>query len=219
MNCPNGHSNQGGDKFCTTCGLQISSIPSTPPNPIQQPAYRPDPYQTQNPYTPSSPGNQGWGMPTQQPGYTTAQPSGGNGATKAIISVISIIGVIAVVAVVAIAASGGSTPFVQPKEDIEVSMTIFPSGFSSSGCPPSFGYSDVAGSTVTITDETGAVLGTGRLPSFGEGSYTCKYSTTIYGVKADSQTYYLEIGRRGRISSTKAELVSNSWAFGATLGL
>lgn len=67
----------------------------------------------------------------------------------------------------------------------------------------SLGYSDIGtGTQVTVTDESGTVLGIGDLGQQGQ----CRWSFLVLNVPAGHRFYGVGIGRRGTIQYTEAQL-------------
>jgi hypothetical protein len=89
---------------------------------------------------------------------------------------------------------------------------------TSSDCRGGGGYSDIApGTPVTVRDETGKLLASSSL-GVGTGTVTrCTFTFTLKGVPEVS-FYSVEVGRRGQISNSLADMQANGWRFGLTLG-
>lgn len=87
-------------------------------------------------------------------------------------------------------------------------------------CSPSSGYSDIGSSTpVTLKNESGTLIGSTSL-GFGTGSgSTCTWSYSFPGVSTDFTYYTVSVGRRGDITNSHSEMVTNGWKFSTSLGL
>jgi hypothetical protein len=86
------------------------------------------------------------------------------------------------------------------------------------GCTGTGGYDDVqAGLQVTVSDQTGTVIGNGALGSgetIGEG---CQFRFQVDNVPL-ATFYRLEVGRRGEISYSLDQMKRASWSAALTLG-
>jgi hypothetical protein len=82
------------------------------------------------------------------------------------------------------------------------------------------GYSDIkSGVSVTVRDGTSAILATGSL-SDGQRSATggrCTFTFRIPNIK-QADFYSVEVGRRGSLSYSFAEMRSNNWSVAFSLG-
>lgn len=84
----------------------------------------------------------------------------------------------------------------------------------------SWGYFDIPGAEVVLSVD-GAEVSYAEYPSFGTDSIlSCNFETTFYDVPTNGSFYEFSMssGRRGTITKTKEEMVSNGWAFNLTLG-
>jgi hypothetical protein len=85
-------------------------------------------------------------------------------------------------------------------------------------CAGTDGYDDIeSGLQVTVTNESGTVIGTG---DFGDGnitSGTCVFQFTIDDVPK-AGFYQVEAGRRGTLRYSYADMQSKSWHVDLTLG-
>ncbi|WP_345383275.1 hypothetical protein [Pseudonocardia yuanmonensis] len=85
-----------------------------------------------------------------------------------------------------------------------------------SACSGSGGYSDVhAGTGVTISNATGAVIATGSLSAGRASSTTCDFTFTVPDVPAGEDFYQVEVSHRGTLTYTADELRSG---LGLSLG-
>jgi hypothetical protein len=85
------------------------------------------------------------------------------------------------------------------------------------------GYSDIGpGTQVTIRNGSGDTLGIGSLgagiPARGQPMANCTYRATITDVAAGENFYAVEVGSRGEISQSEAELKANGFSFEVSLG-
>lgn len=85
-------------------------------------------------------------------------------------------------------------------------------------CTGEGGYSDIQfGTSVTVTNEAGKVIGTAIL---GEGSVetnTCVFNFSVDDVNS-ADYYSIEVGRRGKLTYSNEEFESRDWTASATLG-
>lgn len=85
------------------------------------------------------------------------------------------------------------------------------------------GYSDMdAGADVTVKDQDGSLIATGSLGpgeiSFLEDPFrACAFRFTVNGVP-DASFYEVEVGRRGGLTYSKAEMEAQDWTVEASLG-
>lgn len=88
-----------------------------------------------------------------------------------------------------------------------------------SDCRGSGGYSDIrSGVTVTARDGTGRTLATGRLgPGTRESIISCVFEFEVRGL-AQSDFYSFEVGRRGELTYSHAEMEAARWTVGFELG-
>ena len=116
-------------------------------------------------------------------------------------------------AVLLVAACGGQT--------ITGSFVLRGSGETTgTTCAGTGGYSDIrTGVNVVVKDGTGKVIGTGTLLDdpdadtvFGRCSYVFSVPVT------DADFYSVEVGRRGALTYSRAELEAQGWTVGFTLG-
>lgn len=88
-------------------------------------------------------------------------------------------------------------------------------------CSGSGGYGDIdEGATVSVKDQSGTLIGSGRLgPGKIEGSVlkTCIFPFEVQGVK-DARFFQVEVSRRGTLSFSKADLEEKDWTVHASLG-
>ncbi|MGQ0846519.1 MAG: hypothetical protein ACT4QF_20545 [Sporichthyaceae bacterium] len=90
---------------------------------------------------------------------------------------------------------------------------------ASTACQGDGGYSDMrAGSSVSVSDSAGKIVGvsaleTGRAQSSG----VCEFSFRVPSLP-DSDFYQVQVGRRGQLPSSAAELKKNNWTVELSLG-
>ncbi len=77
-------------------------------------------------------------------------------------------------------------------------------------------FSDLrAGAAVVLTDESGARIGSARLQA-GEPDFddqVCSYPFTLAAVPSDRAEYAVEVGHRGRVTKSRAEMVQSGWTY------
>jgi len=85
-------------------------------------------------------------------------------------------------------------------------------------CRTEGGYDDVrVGTDVVVKDGQGAIIGVGSLEGGqAESAFDCRFDFSLE-VK-DSEFYSFEIGDRGEISYSRADLESQAWDVSFTLG-
>ena len=89
---------------------------------------------------------------------------------------------------------------------------------SGSGCSGSGGYSDIqTGTNVMLRDGDGKILATSSLGGGSKGTGTCSFSFRFADVPEVS-FYTVEVGRRGQLSYSLADLRSKDWTLLLTLG-
>lgn len=93
-------------------------------------------------------------------------------------------------------------------------------------CNGTGGYDDIKpGVGVTVKDDKGAIVGLGALASVpvpsADPPYVnerrCVYSFSIDGV-ADAPFYSVEVGHRGAVTYSRADLAAVGWTLALTLG-
>lgn len=73
-------------------------------------------------------------------------------------------------------------------------------------CSGSSGYSDIdEGTDVTVTNSEGKVLAETELEQGSPGYYSCKFEFTFTVLEGETK-YLIEVGKRGKLSYTEAEL-------------
>ncbi len=88
-------------------------------------------------------------------------------------------------------------------------------------CTLPAGYSDLSSLGLTMKDADGKIIGTGtaltwdvQQPASVDG---CRFTFTVPNLP-DSTFYQLDMGRRGRLTWPRADLVKMGWKVEATLG-
>lgn len=85
-------------------------------------------------------------------------------------------------------------------------------------CKGDGGYSDIReGATVTVRDEAGVTIGTGRLSEGALGSNVCVFEFTPIRLPP-AEFYSVEVSHRGAITYSQAEMVASGWVVALTLG-
>jgi hypothetical protein len=122
--------------------------------------------------------------------------------------------VLAGLGMAAVGVTRSDAPAPAARMDIRGSITVPWSGSllsaTGSDCAGSGGYSDLApGGQVTVTDETGKVVGVGRI-TVGQGSpyQPCVLLFEVAGVPSGARYYGVEVTHRGKIQKTEADLRS-----------
>jgi hypothetical protein len=85
------------------------------------------------------------------------------------------------------------------------------------GDGPGGGYTDIKdGTTVSVTDSTGKLIGTGALSggTLAAGVVRFKFVANV----PDTDFYKVEVANRGAIPFSKADLTTKDWSVGLTLG-
>lgn len=87
------------------------------------------------------------------------------------------------------------------------------------GCTGTEGYDDIGpGTPVTVTDSTGAILGASSLGVGEPSGSQCTWELTIPKVPDGKTFYSAEVGRRGKITESAADLKAADYTFSLTLG-
>jgi hypothetical protein len=81
------------------------------------------------------------------------------------------------------------------------------------------GYDDIAdGTSVTLWDESGDVIGATALGNSGGRDGLCEWHVCIYDVPDNAKFYTVAIGERGEITKSAEELAKANYPFDVTLG-
>jgi hypothetical protein len=90
-------------------------------------------------------------------------------------------------------------------------------------CQGTNGYDDVGtGTAVVVRDADGTIVGTGRLvtedaPRTSPTPHNCEWTFEVADLP-DSTFYSVEVGDRGELTYSQAELEAMDWVVSATLG-
>ncbi|MGW1160375.1 hypothetical protein ACWD48_19585 [Streptomyces sp. NPDC002519] len=115
--------------------------------------------------------------------------------------------------------SGGSST---PKTfTLKGSMTLtgdnVPTGETNEDCTGYSGYDDIrAGTSVTVYDNDGKVVGQGVLGTGKPKDAACVFAVSVPGVPEGSKFYQVEVSHRGKVTVSAAE--AKAGGFGASLG-
>lgn len=126
------------------------------------------------------------------------------------------------------AASDPSTTTGVPTETIEGRILLRQGSEGRGGQPGSCegrdGYDDIrAGAQVTVKDENGTVIATGRLEGGQQVEvpsatlYICEFGFQV-DVPADKSFYAIEVSHRGEITYSRAEMEESAWTVDLELG-
>jgi hypothetical protein len=103
--------------------------------------------------------------------------------------------------------------------DVTVTFMLTDADTAGAGCVGQGGYSDIgAGTPVTIKSGSGDILGASELGAGTAAAGSCLWTVKIPAVPLGQPFYSAEVGRRGAITSSAAELKSNGYAFEVSLG-
>lgn len=132
------------------------------------------------------------------------------------------IGLIALVALlVALAGALGYSRFAGPQHTISGTMTLFDaSGYTNTadGCAGKVGYQDITtGATVTVSDESGKILGTSQLGKGDDNRPYCVFTFRVDGVSS-ANTYQVEVSHRGKVPYSTSDLAAKGWKVDLRLG-
>lgn len=195
-----------GAQFCATCGTRVSGDVAQPTDqtpPSAPPAPRPE-----------SPAVAG------EPAAVLTQPGGVRRIWLAL-GIVIFVAVVAAAGVVALAGSGSLTPHhtIAGTFDLLATDQTFPSiEMVGSGCDGTGGYGDIApGAQVTLKDGDGKILGSTSLSTGSGSTSSCTFKFSIANVP-EVPFYSVEIGRRGAVTDSLAEMQATGWVFGLTLG-
>ena len=115
------------------------------------------------------------------------------------------------------------TPAEAPARSIDVEFVLHDaSGNWTTGktCSGSGGYSDLAaGDQATLTDERGQILGSATLDDgTADDASHCKFLFSFPSVSGGAAFYSVEVGRRGKITMSAAQLDASGSTFSLSLG-
>lgn len=141
----------------------------------------------------------------------------------------------AVVLLTAACSGGGGSPSSSPNGQTVTGSFVLAAGdgsnFDSTGaeCHGATGYDDItAGLDVTAKDQDGTIIGTGKLSTgkvekeFVNGQFSakvtaCKFTFRLTALP-EATFYTFQVGRRGELTYSKAEMEAASWTVAFTLG-
>lgn len=108
-----------------------------------------------------------------------------------------------------------------PRFTLNGDFTLFATtGGTATNCYGEGGYDDIkSGVSVTVSDGTGRLLATGNLGSGTRSASggSCSFSFRIPDIK-QSDFYSIEVGRRGELSYSHAEMLASDWNVAFSLG-
>lgn len=202
MSCSLDHSKLTGLRFCTACGVslttgepaKVSSPPPVPPTPTPPISSFPQPQQPP--------------VFNSESTYTSQElPKNKN---KLIFSIAG--GTLALVMV------AGLFAFTRSPEpvSVEVALTLI----DEECFDISWGYFDIPGGDVEL-EVDGLTVGYASFPSYGDTTFLgCEFNATFYGIPADATiySYSLASGRRGVITKTREELEADDWSLRLSIG-
>ncbi|MGV9245951.1 hypothetical protein [Streptomyces sp. NPDC003710] len=116
----------------------------------------------------------------------------------------------------AISANSGPGAFTL-EGSFELTDSVIPDG--EGGCAGTRGYDDIRdGTSVTVYNAAGSVVGTGALSNskYGEDTYNCTFDVTVNDVPKGEKFYKVEVSHRGTLQLTADE--AEGGQFGGTLG-
>ncbi len=124
-----------------------------------------------------------------------------------------------------LAVAGGVLAFTggadKPVTTLTGTMVLTDPDTAAYDCIGQDGYSDISpGATVILTNESGKILGSTVLEN-GTADLdlgTCTYAFSLPDVPVDQAQYAVEVTSRGKVVSSRAEMVAQSWSFELTLG-
>lgn len=100
------------------------------------------------------------------------------------------------------------------------SITVFDSSFDDfgAGCQGRGGFDDMqADASVTVTDESGTVLGASHLGEGKRDGFSCVFPFSVTNLP-DAKFYGVEVSHRGRATYSAADLDDAGWKIGLRLG-
>jgi len=106
-----------------------------------------------------------------------------------------------------------------PSHTIAGEFTLFAETVGpSSNCSGTGGYSDISqGLSVTVRNEAGTILATSRLGNGSRTSNRCSFTFSVSDIPK-SAFYSVEVGRRGELTWSHAEMVEQKWKVQTSLG-
>lgn len=119
------------------------------------------------------------------------------------------------------AAATASPTFTPPTIDGTLALKSSATGVTPDGaCFGTGGYSDiVSGAQVTLTNESGTILGTAVLkPGTLKSVNECDLAFSFGPIPATAKFYSAQVANRGKITDSSSELRGVDWHFSLTLG-
>jgi hypothetical protein len=123
------------------------------------------------------------------------------------------------------ACQGGPTPSPTPLlHTVTGTFTLVdadPSRPLTGPCGGTGGYADIqAGLGVVLKDQAGTILATGSLVPVARTAVSreCPFSFTLNAVPDTATFYAIEVGHRGSVTKSHAEMDAAGWTFALTLG-
>lgn len=216
--CPQcGTPRVGALRFCRSCGFDFDAVPETAAGGAAVPPTGPTegPMATAGIAVPSV--DEGPGPPF--PSITTAA----NGRRRAwvVLGAVIFVAVAGAIAFVGLGSSGALSPrhTIDGTFELNDSDTEFSSISTTGGtCKGTGGYSDMGpGRPVTVRDDTGKILASTTLGTGTGSSRRCVWVFTLPDVPEVS-FYAVEVGRRGEVTYSLADMKANDWTVSLTLG-
>lgn len=191
--CPQcGAGRQGTLQFCRSCGFDFDAPRAALPDPETVPEALATPSAAAAPSVGSSP-RRGW----------------------IILGSVIFVAIVAAAAFISLSGSGA----LLPKHDIGGSFTLTATGETfHSPCSGTGGYSDIrSGTNVVLKDGDGKLLSTGSLGSGAGSGNDCVFEYSLNDVP-EVPFYTIEVGKRGDLSYSLADMKSMGWSVDLTLG-
>lgn len=132
--------------------------------------------------------------------------------------------IVSLLLVLALAACGGEAPAKPTTHDITGTFSLTDSDgvtvARNGSCSGNGGYSDIdQGAQITARDEDSTLIGTATLSAGApnSGRTTCSFSFNFEELP-DADFYTFELGRRGDLTYSRAEMEQADWTLFFTLG-
>jgi hypothetical protein len=220
LTCPNGHDVDAAAAYCSHCGAAVNG--PAPAAPVFLPPAAPVVAAVEE-LDPNPSGGAGraavagsiWRRPVAL-------------GIAALIMVAAVVGVPLVRASEADGASGGTngpavtaTPAAPETTTVTGTFVLTDYETAEADCFGDGGYSDMSpGTPVILTNEANVIVGSSSLGigTANASETTCTYSFSISDVPIDQAQYAVEVGDRGKVVHSQAELSASSWAFSLSMG-